>query len=66
MTGVLCPPLVLPGQAQWAPCCLYASLVVAPCAVVGPCVFSIFPVVWSQFLGGEVGGVGWWGCVVLT
>ena len=27
--GVPCPPLVLPGKAQWAPCCLYTYLVVA-------------------------------------
>ena len=28
-TCVPCIPLVFPGQAQWAPCCLYTSLVVA-------------------------------------
>ena len=68
-TGVACPSLVLHGQEQWAPCCLYASLVVD--SVLSADLeslflfLSFFPRCLDPILGWG-GVVGWWGCVVLT
>ena len=54
--GVPCPPLVLPGQVQWAPCCLYASLVVASVPSAALEFLFLFlsvllvPILWGAFL----------------
>ena len=66
--GVPCPPLVLPRQAQWSPCCLYTSLVVAPVplsALESLCFFYPLSRCSVPILGWG-GVVGWWWCVVLT